>query len=346
MSIAFQETMAQYEALAKTYQYMMSKRDEILSFCHSQKINYYVFTGCGSSYEISRSTSFSAANRLNIKSIAMAAGDIMINSQNYKQILDESLMCVISRSGSTSEIVNAIDAANQYCTTAVLSIVCANNSIIAQKSDFILELPWAFDESVCQTRTVTNLYTANLMLVAFLADDEKLLDDIKKAIAMGDGFLSAWKDKIDNAAGGKWDNAVVLSDGEIYGLSQEGALAFKEICNAHSNYYHMLDVRHGPIVRINKDTLVIIAFSNQDYQYQKDLVDDLIKSGAQIIVYSAEPLNPISDKILHVHSGAALDPAVTGIHFINICQLASLRHAEVTGVNPDSPENLSPWIKL
>lgn len=346
MSIAYQETMAQYDALSRTYQYMIGKKDEILDFCRNQNYNSLVFTGCGSSYEISRSTSFSASIRLKTKSIAMAAGDIMINHMDYKGVLDQSLLCVISRSGSTSEILNTVDIVKQNYEACVLSMVCANNTSLAEKSDFVLEMPWAFDESVCQTRTVTNLYTANLMLIAFLTGDDKLLNDIGRAIEMGSAFIEQWTKKIEKASCGSWDNAVILADGEIHGLSQEGALAFKEICNSHSNYYHVLDVRHGPMVRIDENTLVIVAFSSKEYRYQKDLVNDLIRNGATVIVYSPEEVAPIDNVALHVHSGAAFDPAVMGIHFIFICQIASLTHASVTGIDPDNPENLSPWIEL
>ena len=346
MSIAYQETIAQYDALSKTYQYMLEKKDAILDFYKNLNFNYLVFIGCGSSYEISRSTSFSASARLKSKSIAMAAGDIMINHSNYKNVLEKSLICVISRSGSTSEILNAAEIAKLNYDANVLSIVCASNTSLAKKSDFVLEMPWAFDESVCQTRTVTNLYAANLILLAFLSDDNKLLEDIGKAIETGNTFIKQWAKKIETASGGDWDNAVILADGEIHGLSQEGALAFKEICHIHSNCCHVLDVRHGPIVGIDEKTFVIVAFSGKEYQYQKDLVKDLTKNGSTVIVYSPEKIEQIDNVALHVYSGEALDSAVAGIHFIFICQVASLTHASVTGIDPDHPENLAPWIKL
>jgi fructoselysine-6-P-deglycase FrlB-like protein len=346
MSIAYQETIAQYDALSETYRYMLDNKDRILDFYKGRDFNFLVFTGCGSSYEISRSTSFSASIRLKAKAIAIAAGDIMINHPSYKNVLGKSLLCVISRSGSTSEILNAVDIAKQNYGSSVLSIVCGSNTELAEKSDFVLEMPWAFDESVCQTRTVTNLCAANLMLVAFLSGDDELLGEIRSAIETGNQFIQKWMKKIEAASGGDWNNAVILADGEIHGLAQEGALAFKEICNTHSNYYHVLDVRHGPMVRIDDKTFVIVAFSNKEYRYQKDLVSDLIKNGATVIVYSSEEIESIDRVALHVHSGGALDPAVMGIHFIFICQMASLAHASVTGIDPDNPENLSPWIKL
>jgi fructoselysine-6-P-deglycase FrlB-like protein len=270
----------------------------------------------------------------------------MINHSNYKNILENSLIRAISRSGSTSEILNAIDIAKQNYGASVLSIVCASDTGLAEKSDFVLEMPWAFDESVCQTRTVTNLYTANLMLVTFLCGDSGLLSETGKAIETGAGFVEQWTKKIEAASNGGWDNVVILADGEIHGLSQEGALAFKEICNTHSNYYHVLDVRHGPMMRIDQKTLVILAFSNNDYRYQKDLVKDSIKNGATVIVYSSEAITPIDHVALHVYSGETFDPAVMGIHFIFVCQIASLTHAAVTNIDPDNPENLRPWIDL
>lgn len=42
-----------------------------------------------------------------------------------------------------------------------------------------------------------------------------------------------------------WDNVVVLADGPICGIAEEGALAFTEISMLTGRYFHLLDYRHG-----------------------------------------------------------------------------------------------------
>ena len=46
----------------------------------------------------------------------------------------------------------------------------------------------------------------------------------------------------------EWESVVVLADSELDGIASEAAIAFVEIPQVHANYYHVLDVRHGPMV--------------------------------------------------------------------------------------------------
>ena len=57
----------------------------------------------------------------------------------------------------------------------------------------------------------------------------------------------------------EFNNGIVLGECEITGLAEEGALAFKEIYQLNSNHYPVLDVRHGPMVKIDSKTLVILT---------------------------------------------------------------------------------------
>jgi fructoselysine-6-P-deglycase FrlB-like protein len=240
----------------------------------------------------------------------------------------------------------AIDKAKSKYEAKAVSIVCKSDSEAAKKSDLVLEIPWAFDESVCQTRTVSNLYAANLLLIAYISGDTKLIEHVKLAIETGPEYIKKWERAIEEAASFDWDFAVMLADGELAGIASEGSLAFKEICCIKSNHHHVLDVRHGPMVGINNKTLVIAALSPNDNSYQRDLIRDIIKNrGARVIVYSPQEIEPIDGVALHVSSSLPLGPAA-GIPFIFIPQIAALTRAAALNINPDAPDQLSAWIKL
>ena len=345
LSLSYKETMGQYEALKKTFAYMAGERERLVKAYEGSARGTIVFAGSGSSYEVSRSAAFSASLRLREKSIALAAGDILVNHANYTPLLKDALLVLVSRSGSTSEALLAAELVKKLGGT-VVSIICMRDSRLAELSDVVLELPWAFDESVCQTRTVTNLYTANLCLLAFLSGDDSLLEEISSVIERGEQYIETWSKPIQAAAAGSWDYAVILADGELEGIAQEGALAFKEICNTPSNYHHVLDVRHGPMVGIAENTFVVAALSPNDNVYQLDLIRDILGKGAKVVVYTPEKIAPIEGVALQVDSGLALGSAASGIPFIFIPQMAALTHSAVLGNDPDKPNALDPWIKL
>jgi Predicted phosphosugar isomerases len=346
MNYTYSEMISQYEALRKTFDYITGRKDELRNFYKEYSPKTLTYTGCGSSYYLCQSAEFSARVRLGIPATAMASGDLMMNYQSYSQTLEGTLLITPTRSGSTSEVLLAVANVKSAHSTPVLAITCVADSELSKKADLTLELPWAFDKSVCQTRTVTNLYTANLLVLGYLCGDQKLIDDIHSAIESGNGFIENYEGKIKSIVEEDWRDAVVLADGEMQGIATEGALAFTEIARIPGRYYHLLDVRHGPMVLINNHTLVIMCLTAEGYEYQTALISDLVNKGATVITYSNLPLKTIPGVKLQISSGLSLNHAVRGIHFIFIAQAFSYFKAIHKGVDPDQPEGLDAWIRL
>jgi len=348
MSLTYSEVKQQYAALQQTYDYMMSKREEIVSFVRGQSVTSITYAGCGSSYTLSLSAAFSTRVRARMAANALAGGDLMLNVELYRPMLEHTLLVAPSRSGSTSEVIESLRLIKEAgLNVPVISLSCVEGSPLSQQADVALELPWAFDHSVCQTRTVTNLYTANLMIAAFLGNDETLLADIAKAIQHGEAYMERVEGLIREAVSFDWKSAVVLADGELQGLAAEGAIALTEIARAQARSFHLLDVRHGPMVTVGPDTLVIAAITGAGSKHQANLMRDIKEKGATIVAFADR-----ADAIPSEHVDCAivaeteLDVAAQGIPFIFIPQIAALDSAERQGVDPDKPDGLVAWVKL
>lgn len=346
MSLTYNEMMQQYSALWKTFDYVISKKESIIDFFKSKSPESITFIGCGSGYCLCQSAELSAKTRLGISATALPAGDLMLNVDGYSKLLKNTLIFAPSRSGSTSEVVKAIENVNSKMKLPVFAIACVENSDLSKTADFILELPWAYDASVCQTRTVTNLYAANLLVIALLSGDQKLIEDIEKSIELGDAFMHTNEAALKKLAYGNWSDVVILADGEMQGVASEGAMAFTEIAKLHTHYYHLLDVRHGPMVLVGKDTLVVASVKSNEFEHQKKLMEDIVKRGATLVIYSDQPVGKIEGAALQISSETSLDPAVHGIPFIYLPQTLSYFKAESIGINPDNPDGLVAWVKL
>ncbi|SEO87675.1 SIS domain-containing protein [Paenibacillus sp. OV219] len=350
MSLTYEEIKQQYSALLQTYDYMLERRDSITEFVRAQGKSSVTFIGCGSSYTLSASAAFSFRLRTGFPASALAGGDLLLNADAYAPMLRDTLLITPSRSGSTSEIVEAVrllKAQGDEASVPVLALSCVIDSALAEIADFTLTLPWAFDHSVCQTRTVTNLYTANLLLAAFLGDEEDVIADIGFAIAQGEAYMSRVEASIRAVSDYGWTNAVILADGELNGLAAEGAIALTEIAKMQAHAYHLLDVRHGPMVTIGPDTLVIAHLTNQGAEHQRKLMQDIRARGARVIAFgdaTLTTLQPDVDLVLTAVSPLAL-PA-QGIPFLFIPQIVALCSAERQGFNPDQPDGLTAWVKL
>ncbi len=340
------EIMSQYKALARTYEYFMSKSSGIKEFYQGRSFASLTFIGAGSSYCICQSGEISAKMRLGIPANSIPAGDLMLNFPHYEKMIQNTLLIALSRSGTTTELVLAVQNAKEKYSTPCISICARQDSDMSRLADLNLEIPWAFDESVCQTRTVSNFYAANLLLIGLLSNDLTLLNEMRSCIQAGDAYIEEYAQRLrDVSQDAKWEQVVVLADSELQGIASEGALAFKEISRTPSNYYHVLDVRHGPMVLIDDKTLVIMACSPYGGHYQQALIADIKNKGAQVVTVGTGSASLWGSDV-HIAVPNYANYGVMGIPFIFVCQAIAYFRAIHRGVNPDVPEGLEPWIKL
>ena len=346
MSLTYKECKAQYHSLKKTFDCIAAQEKELKAFLKAKQPRSFTFIGSGSGYYLAQSFDMIARVKMGACSSSIPAGDLMLHYERYSKILEGTMLVVASRSGSTSEVINSVKQLKASGNIPVLSIACVENSELSKISDYTVCIPWAFDESVCQTRTVSNLYAAMVQIIGYFSEDTSVIKGLEKVAASGDEYMQKYEKELESIAAMDWKNAVVLADGELQGLANEGALAFQEIAQTPSNYYHLLDSRHGPMVMVNKDSLVIACLTSEDYKKQKDLVSDVVKKGAKIVVYTDTFVEKIDGVDLHVSSGYKMEHVLRGIPFIFIPQMISYYRAVKTGVNPDQPNGLAPWIKL
>lgn len=343
MSLTYSELKGQYAAMERTMDCVDERLPEIAALLNG--CGQLVFVGAGSSFAVAVSGALMARLHLGKPALALPAGDLLLHAATYRPALEGCALVVLSRSGETSEVVRAVDRVRGMgLDCKVLGVACMEGSALAARSDCVVEAPWAFDHSVCQTRTVSCLYLFCAYALARLAGDEGLIADLRAAVAGGPGFMDVHEPALEAVAQGDWTHAVVLGDAELSGLCEEGALAFKEICQVPSNYYHLLDVRHGPMVLVGGCTLVIAVLSDAGEKLELDVLRDLAAKGATVLACSDEPLDMPGVKSLSF--GSKLAHAARGIPAIAVCQLISYHKSFQTGANPDRPDGLSPWIAL
>lgn len=341
----YEEITRQYGNLDKTVTYFESQKAILHSFFQKNSGRSLLFLGSGSSYNLARSAELIARNRYGLQAMSVPAGDAMVNFETAKKAFVNSIAVAITRSGSTTEILKTAGLLQRELNVPVISITCVEQSELNRTAELSLSLPWAFDESVCQTGTVSILYSAAALLLGAFAGDDSLYEEFRKAAASGDAFVHTYESDLQKIAGYPWSKAVVLADGEISGVSSEAALAFKEISRTDSNFYHVLDVRHGPMVMIGGDTLVLVALKPDNKAYQLNLVEDLVRKGAKVVVCTDDSYAKIPDVLLHARH-KSMGTIAAGLPFLNLAQYIAYYRALNKGVDPANPEGLDAWIKL
>jgi len=345
MGIIYKEIHDTFNALQKTADYLDKKWDEVVNFLKGKE--RFVFMGAGSSYSVAKSMATICSMTSGKPSYAVAAGDFLLHAERYGKIFNNAAIVFATRSGRTSELLMALDEmkSKNLNIAGIVSLVCADGTPIEEKSSLTLSTPWAFDESVCQTRTVTNFYFMAAYVAAKLSDagEQPPVNELRNMLLAGPEYIKKIEPLAKDLSEMDWTHAVVLADAEMEGIAEEGSLVFKEVCQLPSNYYHMLDVRHGPMVLLGKDSLVLTALGDAN-ELERSLLRDLRKKGATIAAFSDIEID--LDDIISVSYGSPLSHISKGIPFIILCQLIAYYKSMKTGADPDKPTGLEPWIAL
>lgn len=179
-------------------------------------------------------------------------------------------MIAVSRSGTTTEILEAVRAVPRGM--AVLGLTATAGSPLAEVVTSELDLPFADERSVVQTRFATT--ALSLLLGAYGWDVEA---SARRAEAFLCEALPDWAEAVEQF--------VFLGRGVGAAIASEAALKFREILRSWSESYPTMEYRHGPISAINERSLVWIMDA------EEPSIDAQIRAtGARVIRSEGDPL--------------------------------------------------------
>ena len=188
---------------------------------------------------------------------------------------DYDSVLALTRSGTTTEVLDALRALPPGVRR--LAVTGVPDSPVAELVDDLVDLSYADESSVVQTRFPTTLLL--LARAAFGADVAALPDEAESRLAHPLG--------LDVSA---FEHFVYLGSGWTYGLAQEAALKIREAAQAWAESYPTLDYRHGPLAVATERTLVwMIGRSDPD------LVATVEATGATVRTSTGDPLVELVD---------------------------------------------------
>ena len=214
------------------------------------------------------------------------------------------LVVALSRSGTTTEVVRLIEELHQH-GTKVLAITATPGTPVADAADMAINLAFADEASVVQTRFATS---ACALWRAHLGHDvRRLADDAELALANADAGTTANAGNnadAGNNALGSFQQFVFLGRGAGAALASEAALKFREAALSWSEAYPALEFRHGPISVIGEHSLVW-AIGELD----PDLTAQIEDTGATVRRSVGDPMVDL----VTVHQAAVALAAAKGL---------------------------------
>ncbi|MGJ4845883.1 SIS domain-containing protein [Leifsonia sp. Le1] len=188
---------------------------------------------------------------------------------------DYDAVVLLSRSGTTTEVIEALDIIPEGVRTIAVTGVA--DSPLAARVDDVLLLDFADEKSVVQTRFPTTFLL--LARHALGEDVSGLPDEVDARLAAPLGIET-----------GALSHFVYLGSGWTYGLAQEAALKIREAAQAWSESYPALDYRHGPLAVADERSIVWILGDAEP-----SLVADIERTGALVRTSTGDPLVELAD---------------------------------------------------
>jgi fructoselysine-6-P-deglycase FrlB-like protein len=193
--------------------------------------------GCGTSWFMAQSYAAAREAAGHGETDAFAASE-MPAGRDYDRVL------VLSRSGTTTEILQLL--ARLRGSVPTVAITAVPGTPVAEAADAVVDLSFADEESVVQTRFAT---TELVLLRAHLGEETGPAADAAErvlATPLPDELLTARQ-------------FTFLGTGWTYGLANEAALKLREAAGMWTEAYPAMEYRHGPVA-VTGDGSVVWAF--------------------------------------------------------------------------------------
>lgn len=336
----------QHTSLLQTCAYLQGESAMIKDFYGVSGFYSVTFSGSGLMYALCRSAELSLKVRGGLTTMSFAAGDLMLNMEYYRDMLNGTLMFVPSRSGNTSEVLAAVAKSRSEAGAQTIAICPSVKSKLSGIADLSLEMPWILDEGVATTRTATNVYLTNLYMIGLLSGDQLLLDELKNAADNQENFIDRYASELEGIGqSGTWDKILIVADGELAGLAHAGAITLGRMCGISASHCNIMDIRHSYMAMIDKKTLVIVVVSPLDDAYQSVLIHELHQRGAQIMTISSKRENVFGGE-LNVVLPTYANYAVRGIPLLFSLQAIAYHKALSDGIDPDKGDGSPIWVRL
>jgi glucosamine--fructose-6-phosphate aminotransferase (isomerizing) len=335
----YEEIISQPEAWAQALEICKDLGGDFKRLWLKKPASQVLFTGCGSTYYLSLAAAALFTSLTGSCTRAIPAGDLYLYPQTYIPDGIPILLVAISRSGTTSETLAAVRRFRSTNSNPVACLTNHGDSPLAQESDLAIVIPAGQEKSVAQTRSFASMYIATTALAAQVAGHDDLQSVMAKLPQQGEKLIAASHSNIKPFAERlDLDRFYFLGSGPRYGLACETNLKMKEMTLTHSEPFHFLEFRHGPMSMVGGHTAVIGLRSSACARYEGAVLEDMAALGASVFVLAE------SDADVNFHS--EIPAEVRNVLYLPPLQLMAYYRSMAKGLDPDQPQNLTAVVRL
>lgn len=337
------EIRHQPQAWAETLSYLEANLSQFLPFLAGEW-DEVIFTGCGTSYNLSLAAASLWQALDQTPARAVPASQIFLFPQTVFVPGRKYRLFAISRSGETSETVQALDFFKKNNFGRGCALTCEVGSSLSKMGDFAIVTAHAREESVVMTQSFSTMLLSLLYLAQRQAKKELKLSLLPQMLSQN---LATYEPLVEELAHNlSFQKFIFLGDGPYYGIAWEGSLKLKEMSLTPTESFHFLEFRHGPKSIVDDKTLIVALTSQQAFSPEQAVLTEMMTLGATEFHIGAYPLSP-SPKLFEITMGGeGINDYLLPILDVVFLQLFGYYRAKARGLNPDQPKNLTKVVKL
>lgn len=256
---------------------------------------------------------------------------------------ENPLYVLISQSGETDDILDALDVIRTYGGD-VLAITNTEVSTLYRQADYRLLLYAGPEISVASTKAYIAQITLLSLIQACLLNKVTTIAALERVINALNSIITAKEDikKIAEQIAHRSD-VFFLGRGFDYDLALEAQLKLKETTYIHAEAYPAGEFLHGPIAVVEKETPVIAFISDPAIvSPMRSVTEEIRERSNKVFVIS---LKPFIDKGDSFYISGDIKSYHSPIVFAVFSQYLAYYVAVILGRDVDRPRSLEKRVK-
>jgi len=340
----YKEIMAQIESWEKAYSDIVDGKIGLDLNIFSDEYNEIIFFGCGSSYNLAMSASFFTKSLQNERScLALPSSELLVNTDTYISKDRRYLIVGFSRSGETTESINAVKQLQGRKNITSLTFSCKEESTIASFSDNHFICRDTVEKSIVMTKSFSTMLFAYCLMLTKSLDKKEMLNEFKYLIDyLNENISNLFGDIESYLAKNNFGSYFVLGSGFNYGLAVEADLKMKEMSQTPSYSYHLYEFNHGPKSLLDKDSLCLILTLGKNLFKNEEIIKEILNLSSKVIVIGSRDVEIADNKKINYllyNSDFKFDIIKSFIN-IPVFQILAYIKTMKENLDPDKPKNL------
>lgn len=331
VSLMLTDIESQPEALARTYAELAPAAREIRALMSDDHREHVIIMGRGTSGHIADYLHYLLGQRNHILSNRLPLSLAYLDDVNVD--LSRSTVIAISQSGSTSEVLRAMEWARRHKARRV-AITNVPNSPVTEIADYSLVTAAGAEVAIPATKSFTTGLLASAIISDALHDTQTPLGSIAQDAASA-LRIAAQRPHMSADPG----SVIVIGRGIGLATARETAIKLQECARVPALAFSAADFLHGPAALLHDRPTVILFETRSDSGHYASIRltrERAHEAGCRVITIGSE-VTESPDSVRITTEVPWLEPIAHTI----VGQLFALDLARARNLDPDTPRGLT-----